>query len=251
MSFDHKPAPSNRSGSRTIGKLFWGLLIIGTAILLLLNAFFPDEKLPIIKIIGSTLLLAGAVASLTRFRFIFFFLPLAIIVLIWRTSPLLSFLQVLDPWLLLLVAFLLGIGLSLIFHRKSHVHVDIGSKDRAFASGNTANHDEFVNIDVNFGEHIKHIHAENLRRVQIKCHFASTKIYLNSCTAGPEGVIININCSFSDLTLDVPRVWAIDNQISTFAGEVKTISPPVESGDKVQVKLTGSVNFAQLKINFV
>ncbi|NLK88635.1 MAG: hypothetical protein GX276_00625 [Clostridiaceae bacterium] len=251
MNFNHKPTPSNRSGNRTIGKLFWGLLIIGTAVLLLLNAIFPDGKLPIIKIIGSVLLLAIAVASLTRFRFIFFFLPLAIVALIWRTNPLLYFLRTVDPWLLLLVALLLGIGLSLIFHRKSYVHVNIGGKDGAVASEDAASRDEVVNIDVNFGEHIKHVYAENLRDVQIKSHFASAKIYLNSCTAGPEGVTININCSFSDLALDVPRTWAIDNRISTFAGEIRQSSPPMEPVDKAPVKLTGSVNFAQLKINFI
>ena len=180
MSFDHKPAPSNRSGSRTIGKLFWGLLIIGTAILLLLNAFFPDEKLPIIKIIGSTLLLASRCQS-DPIPIHLLFPAIGYYCADLAHQSLALLLQVLDPWLLLLVAFCLA-SVCPLSSIVNHTFMLISAAKTEPCVRKCDNHDEFVNIDVNFGEHIKHIHAENYGGSN-KCHFASTKIYLNSCTA--------------------------------------------------------------------
>ena len=250
MKTDYQREKGSVSTGKKAGKVFWGLLIIGAAVLLLLNAIFPDETIPAIRILGSVLLLAVSFASLTKFKFVLFFLPLAIIAYIWRTSEFLAFMAGVDLWLLLLVAVLLGIGLSVIFHRKTHIHVNINGSASASSTEETLNTDEYVDIDVSWGDHIKYVHADNLKRAKIKTSFAAAKVYFDSCQASPEGLDITINCSFSELTLNLPRNWEINNQISTFAGEVKSM-PPMRSDNMVKVNLIGNVNFAELKINYV
>jgi len=50
--------------------------------------------------------------------------------------------------------------------------------------------------------------------------------------------------------LNVPQSWELNNQIGTFAGEIRSM-PPSRNENKIRVNLTGSVNFAELKINYV
>ncbi|HAL74625.1 MAG TPA: hypothetical protein DCM45_05980 [Clostridiales bacterium] len=235
----------------TFGKIFWGLLIIIAAGALLLNGLGIDigTSLPLVRIIGSVLLLAIAVSSISQFKFVLFFVPLTFIAWIWRAElgiPADNF----KLWPILGAAVLLGIGLSVLFHRKSHVHVKISGTEDFGSTTETLNENEFVDIDASWGDHIKYVHADNLKQAKIKSSFASTKVYFDQCKVSPEGLNIIINASFSELVLNIPQDWELNNQIGTFAGEIHSM-PPSRLDNKVRVNLTGSVNFAELKINYV
>ena len=246
---EHRNQTLSRHGA-AIGKIFWGLLIICAAVALLLNGLGLGfgENLPIVRIIGSVLLLAIAISSIAKFKFVLFFVPLAFIVYLWRIE--LSVGDNFRFWPIIGAAVLLGIGLSVIFHRKSHVHVEISGTDRSGSTTETLNENEFVNIDASWGDHIKYIHADSLKQAKIKSSFASTKVYFDQCTVSPEGLNINVNASFSELVLNIPQAWELNNQIGTFAGEIRSM-PPSRQENKVRVNLTGSVNFAELKINYI
>jgi predicted membrane protein len=239
-----------KKNSTLAGKLFWGLLIIGIGVLLLLNAIFPEQDIPAVKIIGTVLLLAVSIASLTKFKYVLFFVPLALIAYIWRAAPQLAFMANVNIWLLLLAAVLLGVGLSIIFHRRSHIHVEINGTDSAGRTEEVLSENEQVDIDASWGDHIKYVHADNLKQARIKSSFASTKVYFDQCNVSAEGLNIAINGSFSEIVLNVPKEWEINNHISTFAGDVKSMSP-MHLDNKIKVNLSGSINFAELRINYV
>lgn len=237
--------------SSIIGKIFWGLLIIGVAAVLLLNGLGIDmgtQDLPLVRIVGSILLLAIAVSSLTKFKFVLFFVPLALIAYLWRFDYMIP--NNFKLWPVLGAAVLLGIGMSVIFHRRSHIHVSINAEDGAGRTEETLNENEAVDIDASWGDHIKYIHADNLKRAQIKTSFASTKIFFDQCKVSPEGLEINVNASFCELVLNVPRDWMINNHISTFAGDIKSMQPS-RADNGIKVNLTGSINFAELRINYI
>lgn len=235
----------------TFGKLFWGLLIICGAGALLLNGLGIDiiSSLPVVRIIGSILLLAMAISSLAHFRFVLFFVPLTFIAYIWRTE------LGIQPdnfhlWPVLGAAVLLGIGLSVIFHRKNHYHVTVDGSNNMGSTTETLNENEFVNIDAGWGDHIKYVHADNLKQANIKSSFAQTKVYFDECKVSPEGLSINVNASFTELVLNVPRTWVITTRTSTFAGHTENRQPARSEGS-IEVSLTGTVNFAELRINYV
>lgn len=250
MRTEQTPKQQQLQTKALASRIFWGLLIIGAAVLLILNAVFPAQDIPAVKIIGSVLLLAISIASLTKVKFVLFFLPLALIAYVWRTSPFLAILADVNLWPLILAAVLLGIGMSVIFHRKSHIHVKISSNSGGDGTEETLNSEESVEVDVSWGDNIKYIHASNLKHARIKSAFASAKIYFDACKASPEGLDISVNCSFSELTLILPRNWEINNQISTFVGEISSMPSPRQD-DFVRVNLHGSVNFAEMKINYI
>ena len=228
------------------GKLFWGFVAIGAAVLILLRIFGIGEEYEIFRLVGSLLLLAVAVASIAKFHFFLFFIPLALVVYLWRVPLGIASTSV---WLLLAAAVLLGVGLGLLLHKKPHVHIEGHHHEKFAETSEVLNDDEIVNIDSSLGEHIKYIHADNLRRVNIKSNLASTKVYFDECKVGSEGCIINIDVNFSELVLNVPRTWVLENKVNVFAGAVTNLQP-AKSGELPTAQVTGSLNFGELKINY-
>jgi predicted membrane protein len=234
-----------------MSKLFWGLLIIGAGVILLLSALGLGNDNLAMPIIGSAMLLAVSIASLTKFRYILFFIPLAFIAYIWRSY---IGLAELGLWPLLGAAALLGIGLSVIFHKHSHHHhhLTIGEDhdDDHPKSEETLNDNESVNINSSWGENIKYIHAGNLKQASIYSSFAETKVFFDQCQASSEGLTINVDASFTELTLIVPRNWKIINHVKVFMGHIT--EPDNHPGEAaVTVELNGSINLGELKISVV
>jgi predicted membrane protein len=233
-----------------MSKLFWGLLIIGAGVILLLSALGLGQDNLAMPIIGSAMLLAVSIASLTKFRYVLFFIPLAFVAYIWRSY---IGLAELGLWPLIGAAALLGIGLSVIFHKKSHhVHMTIGEDhdDGHPKSEETLNDNESVNINSSWGENIKYIHAGNLKKASIYSSFAETKVFFDQCQASSEGLTITVDASFTELTLIVPKNWKIVNHVKIFMGHI-TEPENRATEPAVTVELLGSINLGELKISYV
>jgi hypothetical protein len=230
-------------------KIFWGLLIIGAAVVLLLNALGIGigKDYPVVNVLGTLLLLGIAVASIVKRNYVLFFIPLSVAVYLWRVE--LGIDAAVNIWLLLGAALLLGIGFQIIFHKKGSCHVTVKS-DVDWKTEEVMNDNENVNIDASWGEHIKYIHADNLKKAKIKSSFASTKVYFDQCLVSSEGLEINVNGSFCEIVLNIPKDWIIDNRISVFAGAVTDMASNRVAG-KTNVILSGNVSFAELKIIYV
>lgn len=229
-------------------KLFWGFIFLGCGVLLLLNTLGLGGQYPAVRIVGSCLLLAISVASLSKFRFVLFFIPLALIAFIWRTE---IGIAAISAWPLIGAAALLGIGLSVIFHKKPICAISSIKKGDSFGqTEETLNEEEQAVIQASWGDHIKYVHATNLKKAQINSSFAQTRVYFDQCQISPEGLEININVSFSETILVVPKSWRIDSRINIFAAALTNLAP-IPAGEKANVKLAGSVNFAELKIEYV
>jgi predicted membrane protein len=232
-------------------KLFWGLMVIGLGVLLLFVALGIGNEFSAVSIIGSLLLLAVGIASLAKFRFVLFFIPFALIAYIWRNQLGVPGLSV---WPLLGAAVLVGIGLSVLFHKK-HVRVNFKKRDEAAKTEAgkteiTLNENEQVDIDASWGEHIRYIHANNLKKVQVKSSFAETRVYFDQAQISPEGLEITVDASFCELVLVVPRSWNIDSHVSIFAGTVTNLAP-ITGGQTANVVLNGKVNLAELRLEYV
>ena len=96
-------------------RIIWGLLILVCGVLRLLSALGIDTgPFQWTKVIGSVLLLAIAVSGLIKLRFLLALMPIAGILYLWKLE--LGFPE-LNLWLLLAAAFVLGIGLAIIFRK--------------------------------------------------------------------------------------------------------------------------------------
>jgi len=238
--------------------IFWGILVFGGGILLLLNALGIGTAFSLVPMLGSLLLLAISVVSFARLNFVTGLLPLPIIAYLWRNQ---LGIQDMKLWMLLLAALLLGIGLSTIFWRARknrmkncfHHHGDDDDwSSEKWESGDTitsTDDSENVSVDSTFGEHVKYVRSTNLKKVKIDSNFSSVKVYFDQCQASPEGTTIFVDCNFSGIFLYIPRTWSINNQTHVFAGSVEGASNT--PGDYTQVSLVGDVNFGSVKIIYV
>jgi hypothetical protein len=229
-------------------KLFWGLILIGSGLLLLLRAFGIGEQYTLFRSLASVILLAIAGVNLPRFRFFMILVPLSIIAYLWRVQLGMADMKLI--WLLA-ASVVLSIGLSVIIP-KSRPRLFISKNYEApnrkwHSTEEILNEDEFVTVEANFGEFTKYIHASNLKRVRLNCNASSMKIYFDQCQISPEGLEIVLNTNFSGVILHVPRSWTIDNQLAVTAGAVNGPLQPGATGGP-NVKLTGRVNFAEVKI---
>lgn len=237
-----------------LGKVLWGLLVVGAAILLLLMAFNVGigKEYSAVLIIGSLLLAGIAITSLVKRNFFLFFIPLSVMAYLWKDTPFWTdTLGLPEPkiWLLLGAAALLSIGFSIIFHKKGSYHFE-AKTDGDWKTEEVLNDNENVNIEANWGEHIKYVHASNLKKARIKSSFASTRVFFDQCQVSSEGLEINVNASFCEVVINVPRDWKIDNRVSVFAGAVTDHSGGRSEGT-VKVVLSGSMNFGELKVNYI
>lgn len=235
--------------------IFWGIILLGGGVLLLLNALGIGTQFELVPMLGSLLLLAISVVSLVQLNFVLGFLPLAVIAYLWRDNIGLPDKNI---WLVFVAALLLGIGLSSIFWKakrarfadRHHRGDKWGSGDWSSTGTVTSSEDgEFVDVDSNFGEHVKYVRSTNLKKVKIDGNFSSIKVYFDQCQISPEGVSIYVDCNFAGVVLYVPRTWNIDNQMHVFAGSVDGIT--ISSGDNTSIALIGEVHFGEVKIVYL
>ncbi|NLV48565.1 MAG: hypothetical protein GXY22_07905 [Clostridiaceae bacterium] len=224
-------------------RIIWGLLILVCGVLLLLSALGIDTgPFQWTKVIGSVLLLAIAVSGLIKLRFLLALMPIAGILYLWKLE--LGFPE-LNLWLLLAAAFVLGIGLAIIFRKSRDAFVF--SHDQPDYVETAETDGSVITIRSSFGEQTKYIHAEQLKKVVINSHFASVKAYFEQVQPSADGLTIDVNAHFSGVILAVPRSWRIENKISSFAAEVSDRDSRIDAtGPKVLLR--GSTNFAEVKI---
>jgi hypothetical protein len=228
-------------------KIFWGLLLIGGSVLLLLHALGIGEQYDLFRYVASVILLGISGVSIYRFRFLLFLLPLALIAYLWREPLGIADVNV---WLLLAAAAILGIGLSVIFHKSVKFKWSKDLKDHGHQWDKTEeilNEDEQVEIEGKLGEYSKFIHASNLKQVRISCSAASLKVYFDQCQVSPEGLEILMKVNLCGVELHMPQNWKIDNQLAVNLGEVNGLDRVGADGE-VKVKLIGQVNLAEVKI---
>jgi hypothetical protein len=236
-----------------VGRIFWAILILGGGVLLALSAMGIGVDSDPYKIVGSLLLLGVAISSLVKLRFFFTFLPLAGIAYIWRDMIGYPDAQL---WPLLGAGALIGLALSILFHRKhefpeftrrhGHRHCD-DDGDMKEVSSENLDADEAVTIEASFGENTKYLHSDHLKRVDVNANFAECKVYFDECKVHADGLTIHVNASFCGVELMIPRVWAVENKISAFAAAVNDTGRETTPSEG-KVTLTGSLNFAEVKI---
>jgi hypothetical protein len=212
------------------GKVFWSLVFILIGVSLILqSAGMISIEVQFWQLVAGVLLAVVALRSLIRFEWFGFFLPLALIVTIYQNSAE-KFLGVddLKIWSIWAAAALLAIGLSLVIKRR---HV--------YGSGYT-----------NFGASTKHFKATELKNAKIECSFGTTKIYIEDGTPA-EDATLELNVSFGGVELYVPHNWQIIDDVKKSLGGVSEKNMPAREKKTKSLRLTGSLSFGGVEINYV
>ena len=227
--------------------VFWGLLLILAAALIIINQFGYFVGISMFEIVATVILIGIIIRSVMKINFWGVLFPLAIICIIyaeeWNITEF-------TPWPALLTALLCSIGLSMIFNRPNswnwHLH-----HENAFSS-NVINEqdDNIVNCSICFGESMKYVNSNNFEKANIKCAFGAVKVYFDNALIPSGKADIYLDVSFGEAELFIPKTWKIANEVHVFLGDMGEKNRSI-SEDSPVVTIRGNVNFGDAKIYYV
>ena len=220
----------------------WGILCILGAAFIFGNLFgLIHFAISIWKIVGALICLSIAIDGIKERSFYTPLFGLAILFYIFRKE--LGFPSI-SLWLLLLGTWLLAWGLSSIFSPKNkHVEIEFNTEDIEYSN------DSAINITSRIGEKIQYIQATDLQYVTIDSKFSELKIYFDQANIQNQATL-EVNGSFSSITLFVPKEWNIQNNVKSIFGGINEKGQPQSNGYPV-LNMQGNLNFGEIEIHYI
>jgi len=233
--------------------IFWGLFFIAGAGLITARAMVHLAGITLTNLVIAFFLLPILVKSLLKLNFFGILMPLAIFGILFANE-----LHITEfvPWPILIVAFLLSIGLSLIFGSFS-------KWEKRFKVGKSCCSDEYeeiVDVDdedvvkygVSFGSSVKYLNSKSLRRADISCSFGALALYFDRAVLYKGNAVINLDINFAGAEIFIPKEWNVIIGVDTFLGGIdeKRRSDKTDP-DAPTLKITGDISFAGVDIIYI
>ncbi|NLK99477.1 MAG: cell wall-active antibiotics response protein [Clostridiales bacterium] len=155
------------------------------------------------------------------------------------------------PWPVLLTAFLLSLGLSMIFGKHGSFVFSINGKNSFGSSVVNEQDGKVVNCSTSFGECIKYVNTEDFERANIDCSFGDVKVYFDNAKIPSGRADIYVNVSFGDVDLYIPRSWNVVNEVHAFFGDMGIADHNNINPDAPNVVIHGKISFGDASIIYV
>lgn len=235
-------------------RIFWSLALILTAVLIILDAL--NVTLPFVTAFGEVSLLAlvlGFLLIATVINFLIhgligeIFFPLAALFMIFEkniaTACGLSDPDIINNWLVVLIAILLGVGVGLLFprkRRKGHRNESFGGSAEYTVNGQRASS--------GFGESTIYIDSAQMIPNEIENGFGECRVYFENIESYKGDCELYVKNSFGELRIFVPSAWCIKTDISNGIGAVNV---PSSYTDGPILTIRGKNNFGEIRIDRV
>lgn len=232
---------------RKRGDLFWGMLFIIGALVILFNQFVNPLGVGVFTIIATIVLAAVIIRSIPELSFFGIFMPLGFLAVLYSEE---LHIEDFTPWPALLTALLLSIGFSILFkHPKARFEKNFKHFDHSRVIENDKD-SNVVNCVVNFGDTVKYVNSDNFELANIKCSFGAAKIYFDHAVIPSGKAIINVETNFGETQLFIPKTWNVVNEMNVFLGDFKEYNQG-KGLDVPLVTIRGGVNFGDVKIFYI
>ena len=245
--------------------IFWGLLFIITAVLIVIdNTMVDGLEIGVVQILITVFMLCFIIKSITKLFWPGVLFPLAVLYLIYSKYIYVLSLSPLSTWQVLLVALFGSIGLSLVFKKKpknldtysSYGHMgkkleeNTSDKNHTFFSESEQDMDgQNVYIKTCFGQATRYIKSRDLQRAEIENSFGESSIYFDEVKLVGGEAQIHVTNRFGELNLYLPKEWSVTNNIYYTLANVKECGKHSEDGPKVV--LSGNTSFGEIKIIYI
>lgn len=226
--------------------VFWGLLLILTAILIIMNQFGLFLGIGVFDIVLTVVMVGIIILSIRRINFWGILFPLAIIGIIFDQE-----LNITEftPWPILVTAFLISLGLTLIFNRWTPFYFNTFSKNDFERTVVNEQDSNVINCSTRFGECIKYVNADNFEKAYINCSFGDVRVYFDNAKIPSGKADIYLNVSFGDAVLYIPSTWKVTSKAHVFFGDLNIRNNSLV--DTPVVTIHGNVNFGEAQIIYV
>lgn len=230
-------------------KIFWGLLFILIAILVLVNKLQFFAGIHLSTLILTVIFVYWLAWSIRYIRIWGILFSIAFLCILYSTQLHIS---AITPWPVLGAALFGSIGLSFIFpqhagHRRYAYRNKTEGKQDPFAEHTD---DEDISCTVSFTGTTKYIDSEKFRKAYLKCSFGSLKVFFDNTKVDGDYADIYIDTSFGETDIYLPKEWAVENQMTASFGDVKEFNKMTQTGPP-NVTVRGNVSFGDCKIYYV
>ena len=231
--------------------LFLGLFFILSGIAVVLNQLgIIIVGVSLVQLIATIFLTACILKGIRFMNFGEILIPVAILGILYSSE---LGIEVLTPWPILIVAFLMTIGLSIIFPNNFKKCIKKGIEEEMKNAKNMTEEEistSEINILEKFAGTVKYINCEDLKKINMDISFSGVKIYLDNAKLEGNEASININTNFSGLEIYIPKNWKIENRISCVFGGVEEKGKQMQEKDKTLI-LNGKINFSGVTIIYI
>lgn len=235
-------------------RAFWGLLLIGTALFLILNQVgLISADIGVGTILMGVVCIAIFVSGVVEKSFGGIFISLGLAWLVF--GPILG-IPVASWPIVLAIVILLTVGFHVLFPMSSTHH----KKDwSAYENdGEIGEHQKVENIEDNgyisssnsFGATAKYINYQDFRGASLKNSFGEMKVYFDNAQIQADTITINVSNSFGEMRLFIPRTWNVQPKVTVFAGDFRENNAPLQK-EGPAVNIIGNVSFGDINITYV
>lgn len=229
-------------------EVFWGLLFILAAVLIIMNHFGFFEGIGMYEIVATVILSGIIIKSILNINFWGILFPLAVICIIfadqWNITDF-------TPWPALLSALLFSLGLSMIFKRPSlwvyHYHHHHHMHRSNIINEQDSND---INISTSFGASMKYVNSDNFEKANISCSFGDVKVYFDNVIISSGKADIYLDVSFGNAELYIPKTWKVINNVQVFLGDMGEKNRS-DNSDSPVVTIHGNISFGNAKILYI
>jgi len=224
-------------------KIFWGVVFIAAAVLIVLDALAVVPDLPFVKIALGILCLSWAVKEAVAIRIYGIVFPAAFLFMIFE--PEIALLldvkpNIISNWIVLLVAVLLAIGLKLIFG-------GFKRRPKVVYDENYVNPRWHAKVKKNsFSGKAFYIDCADFTYEIMKNAFGASEIYFQNSELYDGGGVLEINNNFGAIEVYVPSDWNVVCDVNSVFGAVEQNGVSASGGKTLTVK--GQNHFGAIEI---
>lgn len=224
-------------------KMFWGVLFIALAVLLIVTQLgLVNIHMSIWTLLLTVFFGVSALSSLLHKRATGFLFSIAFLIIIYD-EPL--GLEAITPWTVLIAALLASIGCHILFPAsKKHTHYAQDIQDKKTVK------DGHVDIKESFGSCIRYIDSQNMEDITITNRAGMMKIYFDQADIKGQDINCYLYMSCAMLELYIPKTWKVKNCTDSVLSYID-----MEMFDHNIVEhtmiLKGKINLSEVKIIYV
>lgn len=234
-----------------LDKIFWGLMFILAGVLLILNrlGYLPEiYHISMSKLVFTLVFLWMIISGIRHHNFFMIFLGLA---LIGTTYASLLHITAITPFPLIAAAVLISIGLTIIF--PNNHYGNSFSQNHYTDAGNmdfTQSSEEILHFQNSFSSSSKYVNTDAFVCASFENSFGQMKVYFDNTIIKNGTADINVQNSFGELALFIPKTWNVENHVKSSFGGIKEKNQNMSEGCPT-LRIYGEVAFGEVTITYV
>lgn len=237
----------------SMNKLFWGILFLLGAASLILNRLdiWPTfYHLSLFDILYTLFFVWIFLQGLRHRNFFGMLFGLAFIAIQYDK---LLHITAITPWTLLCATLLASIGLTIIFPKRSPFganasvdfqFTDSGPKHFSETDGET------IYFKNSFSSSTKYVNSDAFVNASFQNSFGEMKIYFDNAVIKNGVADINLDVSFGEVILYIPKTWHVEKHLKTTFGGVKEKNASQSQGCPT-LRIYGEIAFGEAVIVYI